>query len=659
MLSLWNHQESAQYSGDLGQRVYTSRLLGREPALVLHGGGNTSVKIREANLFGEEEEILMIKGSGRDLATIDALGFSPCRMAPLLRLAQLPALPDTQMARELRCSMTDPSAPAPSVEAILHAIIPHKFVDHTHADALIAVMNTPDGAARVREIYGERVVVLPYVMPGFQLARLCAERFPKEAGAQTMGIVLLQHGLFTFAETAREAYERMIELVTLAEEYLDRHGAGNLAAVETGQSASTVEQRGEIARLRRDLSQVAGRPMILISHPGEKDAAFSRRDDIATLSQQGPATPDHVVRTKRVPMLGRDLDAFRTAYEQYFHAHAARAGRELRILDAAPRVVLDPDLGLLTAGPNAKEGAIAGDIYRHTVDIILRATALGGWRALPASDLFDVEYWDLEQAKLRSTAATPMFAGEIALVTGAASGIGKACVESLRRRGAAVVGLDLNPAIVEMHRGPDYAGFVCDLTEESHVARAMESAVKAFGGLDMLVLNAGIFPKATPLSALSTAAWRQVMQINLDANLALLREAHPLLKLAPNGGRVVVIGSKNMPAPGPGVAAYSASKAALQQLARVAALEWGADKIRINTIHPNAVFDTGLWTEEVLAARARSYGVSVEEYKTKNILGVEVRSQDVAELAAEMCGPVFAKTTGAQVPVDGGTDRVI
>jgi rhamnose utilization protein RhaD (predicted bifunctional aldolase and dehydrogenase)/NAD(P)-dependent dehydrogenase (short-subunit alcohol dehydrogenase family) len=634
-------------------------LLGREPALALHGGGNTSVKSRQTNLFGEEEEILWIKGSGRDLATIDASGFSPCRLAPLRRLAQLPALPDTLMARELKASMTDPAAPAPSVEAILHAILPHQFVNHTHADALIAVMNTPDGATRVREIYGDRVVILPYLMPGFPLARLCAERFPQEAGAQTVGMVLLQHGLFTFAETAREAYERTIELVTLAEEYLDRRGAGKIGVPAGGPVASKREQRAEIARLRRDLSRVAGKPMILMSHPGEKYSAWARREDIATLSQQGPATPDHVIRTKRVPLLGRDVEGFRAAYEQYFQAQAARAGRELRMLDAAPRVILDPELGLLTAGPNAQEAAIAGDIYRRTVDMILQATALGGWRALPAGDLFDVEYWDLEQAKLTSAAAPPMFSGEIALVTGAASGIGKACVDSLLQRGAAVVGLDQNPAIVDLHRRPDYAGFVGDLTDERHVAQAMESAVKAFGGLDLLILNAGIFPKATALSALSTAAWRQVMQINLDANLTLLREAYPLLRLAPNGGRVVIIGSKNVPAPGPGVAAYSASKAALQQLARVAALEWGADKIRINTIHPNGVFDTGLWTEEVLTARARSYGVSVEEYKTKNVLGVEVRSQDVAELAAEMCGPVFAKTTGAQVPVDGGNERVI
>jgi len=656
MTSLWNDEEAAQCSGDLAQRIYSSRLLGREPALVLHGGGNTSVKVRETNVFGEDDDILHIKGSGRDLETIDATGFSPCRMAHLLRLAQLPALSDSDMARELKCSMTDPSAPAPSVESILHASIPHKFVDHTHADALIAIMNTPDGAERVRELYGDRVMILPYVMPGFKLARLCAETFPKEATAQTVGIVLMQHGLFTFGESARSAYERMIELVTLAEDYLDRRGAWKIAV---SSAPPPPDQRDDIAGLRRDLSSVAGKPMILMTHAAEKCAAFARRDDLATISQQGPATPDHVLRTKRLPMIGRDLDGYRIAYEEYFRAHASTVRGELQMLDAAPRVILDSSLGMITAGPTAKDAVIAGDVYRHTIEIILRATALAGYRALSADDLFDVEYWDLEQAKVRSAAAPRVFAGEIALVTGAASGIGKACVDSLLRRGAAVAGLDISPAITEMHKRPDYAGFVCDLTDESQIRRALESTVRAFGGLDMLVLNAGIFPKATSLASLTSSAWREVMQINLDANLAIMREAYPLLKLAPKGGRIVVIGSKNVPAPGPGVAAYSASKAALNQLARVAALEWGADGIRINTIHPNAVFDTALWTEEVLTARARSYGVTVEEYKTKNVLGVEVRSQDVAELAAEMCGPLFAKTTAAQVPVDGGNERVI
>ncbi|MFM2082100.1 MAG: hypothetical protein RL380_791, partial [Verrucomicrobiota bacterium] len=329
------------------------------------------------------------------------------------------------------------------------------------------------------------------------------------------------------------------------------------------------------------------------------------------------------------------------------------------MLDAAPRVALDAELGVVSIGRTAKDAAIVRDIWRHTVEIISRATLLGGWRALPPQDVFDVEYWDLEQAKLKSGGASPMFAGEVALVTGAASGIGKACVESLLKRGAAVVGLDVNPAVTTLHPRADYAGFTCDLTDEKQILSALENAVRAFGGMDMVVLNAGIFPKAKNIADLDSETWRRVLALNLDANLVLLREVHPLLKLAPGGGRVVVIGSKNVPAPGPGAAAYSASKAAVNQLARVAALEWGADGIRINSLHPNGVFDTGLWTDEVLASRAESYGVSVAEYKTKNILKVEVRSRDVAELAAEMCGPLFAKTTAAQVPVDGGNERVI
>jgi NAD(P)-dependent dehydrogenase (short-subunit alcohol dehydrogenase family) len=250
-----------------------------------------------------------------------------------------------------------------------------------------------------------------------------------------------------------------------------------------------------------------------------------------------------------------------------------------------------------------------------------------------------------------------MFAGEIACVTGAASGIGKECVEALRKRGAAVVGLDVDAGVIRNEA--DYLGLRCDITLEEAIREALEQAVRAFGGLDMLILNAGIFPAGTPIESLESAEWRRVFSVNVDANLTLMRECYPLLKLAPRGGRVVVIGSKNVAAPGPGAVAYSASKAALTQLARVAALEWGAAGIRVNTLHPNAVFDTAIWTEEVLKARAASYGISVEEYKRNNVLQTEVRSSDVGELAAELCGPLFAKTTGAQIPIDGGNERVI
>jgi len=468
--------------------------------------------------------------------------------------------------------------------------------------------------------------------------------------------VLLNHGIFSFGATAKESYERMIDLVGRAESYLQRHRAWDIESAATALPAPAAL---ELARLRKEIADVAGFPVLVSRHADPQTLAFVARSDLREISQQGPATPDHVIRTKRLPQLGRNVQDYAGAYRAYFAAHEPLAAERKTMLDPAPRVVLDPELGMCAVGRSAKDAAIVAEIYSHTMQIIARATALGGYAALPAAEIFAVEYWDLEQAKLRKSGKAPAFAGEVALVTGAASGIGKACVASLLSRGAAVVGLDLNPAIATLHDRPDFLGLVCDVADEAQLKSALSGAADAFGGLDMLVLNAGIFPGGRRIDALATDEWRKVMDVNLDASFVLMREAHPFLKLAPRGGRVVVIGSKNVPAPGPGAAAYSASKAALNQLARVAALEWGGDNIRINSLHPNAVFDTGIWTDEVLASRAKHYGLSVEAYKKNNILRTEVTSRDVAELAAEMCGSLFSKTTGAQVPVDGGNDRVI
>ncbi|MCR4300805.1 MAG: bifunctional aldolase/short-chain dehydrogenase [Sulfuricaulis sp.] len=657
MNSLWSDSKAGEFPGDLGQRIYTSRLLGREKSLVLHGGGNTSVKIIEKNLLGEDETRLYVKGSGWDLEHIEAAGFSPVRIDHLLKLAKLKQLSDPQMVNELRTHMTQASAPTPSVEAILHAILPYQYVDHTHADAIITITNTADGLTRIREIYGDNVVIVPYVMPGFDLARRCAEQFAADARKNTIGMVLLNHGIFSFGRTAQESYERMIDLVTWAENYLAKNKAWVLP--ESSEKLEAKPRRRELAALRHELSRVSGFPLILAAHDDPASLAFARRDDVGTISQQGPATPDHVIRTKKIPMIGRDVPAYAKAYEKYFDEHAPKSKEPKAMLDPAPRVILDREFGVATAGRSAQDAAIVFDIYAHTMEIIQRATALGGYKALPAKDIFDVEYWDLEQAKLKGGGSPPVFAGEIALVTGAASGIGKACVESLLARGAAVVGVDIKPSITSLYSRSDYLGLVCDVTDEKQLSEALEKTARTFGGLDMLILNAGIFPPGRRIDALATAEWDKVMRLNLDANLMLMREAHPLLKLAPHGGRVVVIGSKNVPAPGPGAAAYSTSKAALNQLARVAALEWGVDNIRINSLHPNAVFDTGIWTEQVLAARAKHYGMTVEQYKKNNVLKTNVTSRDVAELAAELCGPLFAKTTAAQVPVDGGNERVI
>jgi rhamnose utilization protein RhaD (predicted bifunctional aldolase and dehydrogenase)/NAD(P)-dependent dehydrogenase (short-subunit alcohol dehydrogenase family) len=659
MKSLWSDAEAAQLTGPLGPRVYTSRLLGRDRSLVLHGGGNTSVKLREKNLFGEEEDVLYVKGSGWDLETIEPAGFTPVALAYVRKLAGLAQLPDPQMVNELNTHMLRAGAPSPSVETILHAILPHKYVDHTHADAVLSVSNSPDGDKRIREIYGDRVVVIPYIMAGFDLAAYCAREFPRQAGRNTVGMVLLSHGIFSFGPDARASYELMIELVSMAEEYLAMKKAWQVAFPSVRSGGGAAFKREDVAKLRRAISDQAGFPVVVRVNNSDKFRGFAQRPDVEELSQQGPATPDHVIRTKPFPMLGRDVAGYAARYRAYFERFSARAKENKTMLDAAPRMALDPELGFVAAGRTAKDAAIVEELYDHTIDVILRAEALGGWRALDPQHTFDIEYWDLEQAKLRKAGAAPAFAGEVAVVTGAASGIGKASVESFLRRGAAVVGLDRNPAIEGLWKRPDFLGVICDLTQKHSVEDALDKAARRFGGVDMLLLNAGIFPSSELIQDIAAESWRAAMSVNVEANLLVMQACHPLLRLAPRGGRVVVIGSKNVPAPGPGAAAYSASKAALNQLARVAALEWAKDGIRINSLHPNAVYDTALWTDEVLASRAKAYNLTVEQYKKNNLLKTEVASRDVAELAAEMCGPLFAKTTAAQVPVDGGNERVV
>jgi NAD(P)-dependent dehydrogenase (short-subunit alcohol dehydrogenase family) len=449
----------------------------------------------------------------------------------------------------------------------------------------------------------------------------------------------------------------MINLVSLAEKYLINQNAWEVKKPLANINSKSM--RNEVAQVRQSISTVIGSPVLLNLTNSKRGIDFSNQGDVVDIATRGPVTPDHVIRTKRIPMIGRDVEQYVKEYVSYFNTYEPNAKERKSILDAAPRVILDQDFGLCAVGKNMSEIGIISDLYEHTMQCILKAENLGGWQALPASDIFDLEYWDLEQAKLKKSGSMPEFQGEVVLITGAASGIGKACVESFLARGCAVVGIDLDVSIENTSNSDNYLGLVCDVTDESALKNMLESSVRYFGGVDMMVLNAGIFPGGKTVAELATDEWRRVFSVNLDANLILLREVYPLLKLAPNKGRVVIIGSKNVPAPGPGAASYSASKAALNQLMRVLAMEWGNDGIRLNTLHPNAVFDTGIWTDEVLEARAKYYKLSVNEYKTNNVLKVEVNSVDVAELAAEMCGSLFAKTTGAQVPVDGGNDRVI
>lgn len=658
MKSLWNEKEAEAFKGDSVQmRVYTSRLLGRDPDLVLHGGGNTSVKVMEKNLFGEEEELLYVKGSGWDLGVIESAGFAPVKLEVLKKMGALDRLTDTDMVRWQKAAMTNPGAPGPSVEAILHALIPFRYVDHTHADAVVTLTNTNGGEERIRELYGDRVLIIPYVMPGFVLAKKVFELAQGIDWKALDGMILMNHGVFTFADDARESYEKMIQLVAEAENFLKEKGAFD--APKTALNAAVLPLE-KVAEIRQQVSRQMGKAMIAELDTSQEAAGFAELPNVADIVTRGPLTPDHVIRTKRIPVIiGEDtakaIDNYSATYIEYFQRNTSG---KLTCLDTAPRWAVLPKLGTLAFGRNVKEAGIIRDISQHTVRSIQRAEALGGWKALPENDIFDVEYWELEQAKLKKGGTEPMLNGKIALVTGAASGIGKACVERLVAHGAAVTALDINPAITEMFPQNQVLGMICDVTDKNSITEAVSATIHRFGGLDILICNAGIFPPSKKVEAMDDNTWNQSLEINLTANQRLMTLSAPYLTKGIDPA-IVIIGSKNVPAPGPGAGAYSVAKAGLTQLARVVALELGPYGVRVNTVHPNAVFDTAIWTPEVLESRAKHYNLTVEEYKKNNILKVEITSADIGEMACAMAGPLFSKTTGAQVPMDGGIDRII
>lgn len=657
MKNRWDVEVAAKITNPVSLRAYSSRLLGADPNLVLHGGGNTSVKGGATDVFGEFRRALFVKGSGWDLKSIEEAGFPATDLDYLLRLGQLSTLSDSEMMKQLRLSLLDPSGPTPSVEAILHALIPHTFVDHTHADAVVTISNSPRGAEILQSIYGDEVLVLPYLMPGFVLAKQVAEATATIDWQGLRGIVLLNHGIFTFDEDAKASYDTMIELVSRAEDYL----SSSVPESAVAQTRRLPEMADAVclSELRRKAGNLLGQPCLIRLDSSEKSVGFACRHDCGELATSGPLTPDHTIHAKAFAAnFGDDLlaglDSFAADYRAYFDQFS---NLEHQCLDLMPRYGVWKNKGMLYFAANSKKLKVVQDITEHTIEAIQLAEGLGGWRALPREKLFEVEYWELEQAKLRTTAAGLPFQGRVAVVTGAGSGIGRACVERLLADGCVVVGLDVDKNFASSSTD-SFLALNCDVTDVGAVSSALLKAVSEFGGIDLVVSNAGSFPSSCFLEAMVDEDWEQSLNLNLSAHMRLLRACVPFLK---NGFEpsVAIIGSKNVPAPGPGAAAYSVAKAGLAQLARLAALELGEYGIRVNTVHPNGVFDTAIWSAEVLAQRAAHYGTSVEQYKANNVLQTEVTSKDVAAAVTQLLGGNFAKTTGAVLPVDGGNDRVI
>ena len=609
-------------------------------------------------MFGHEQELLYVKGSGWDLSSIEVAGFAPVSLDVLRKMASFEKLSDVDMVRMQRAAMTDPYAPNPSVEAVLHAIIPFRYVDHTHADAVVTITNTPGGEDTIKEIYGESLLLIPYVMPGFVLAKKVYEMTQGIDWSRYQGMVLNNHGVFTFDDDARRSYQKMIDIVTQAERYIDTR-----AVLEINTKPQVDIDLMTLARSRQQVAAARGRAVYARVDTSAEAFTFASLETVDSIACRGPLTPDHIIRTKQIPVIIDDeanpdsnpVESYSAAYQAYFDRNTTGAQQ---CLDRAPRWAVWKNQGLIAFGTTLSEADIIADISRHTIKAIQIAEQLGGWRALPEKDLFEVEYWELEQAKLASNKTSPEFQGKVALITGAASGIGRACVEALIAKGAAVAALDVNPAVEGLYQSERVLEIIGDVTRDVDLKHAVDLSVRRFGGLDILVSNAGVFTANEKIDVMQDTTWQTGLDMNLTSHQRLLKYSIPYLRHGIDPA-IVIIATKNVPAPGPGAAAYSAAKAGLTQLARIAALELGKDNIRVNTIHPNAVFDTGVWTDEILQGRAASYGMSVQEYKSNNVLQAEVSSNNVADMVCAMAGSTFAKTTGAQVPVDGGNERVI
>jgi rhamnose utilization protein RhaD (predicted bifunctional aldolase and dehydrogenase)/NAD(P)-dependent dehydrogenase (short-subunit alcohol dehydrogenase family) len=677
MQSLWSDADAERLveryaqqgvGRDLALRVYTSRLLGGEPKLVLHGGGNTSVKTVAKDLLDEEVEVLCVKGSGWDMAAIEPAGLPAVRLQPLRKLRQRAVLSDEEMVRVQRANLIDPGAPNPSVETLLHAFLPHKYIDHTHSTAVLSLTDQPDAAERCADLYGRRLGLVPYIMPGFQLAKKAAEIF--EADPAVEGLVLLKHGIFTFGETAQEAYERMIAAVSLAEERLTRRRTTVFAAASL---PAAVAGAAEVAPILRGICAIADpsgsgayKRFILEFRSNPAVLDYVNGAELHRYSQTGVATPDHTIRTKNYPLIvpapeSGKLDIFKTAareavdkfvaeYHAYFARHNARREVPKRELDPMPRVILVPGLGLFGLGRSAKDARIAADIAESTIETVTDAEAVGRFQSISEADLFDIEYWSLEQAKLGQTAEKPL-AGQIAVVTGGAGTIGFATARALSGAGAEVVLLDIRDAKAAAQRLGGAALWIeCDVADPAAVRRAFDRVAEHFGGVDIVVSNSGAAWQGR-IGEVADEVLRQSFELNFFAHQTVAQNAVHIMLAQGTGGCLLFNVSKQAVNPGPNFGPYGLPKAATLTLVRQYALDYGADGIRANAVNADRI-RSGLLTPELIAARARARGVSEEAYMAGNLLGREVTADDVAQ--AFLHHAVALKTTADVTTVDGG-----
>jgi rhamnose utilization protein RhaD (predicted bifunctional aldolase and dehydrogenase)/NAD(P)-dependent dehydrogenase (short-subunit alcohol dehydrogenase family) len=654
---------------DIALRTYTTRLLGGDPKLVLHGGGNTSVKTQVKDMLGSDVEVLCVKGSGWDMGNIEPQGLPAVRLAELRRLRALPKLSDEDMVNFQRINLLDSSAPNPSVEALLHAFLPHKFVDHTHSTAVLAITDRPDGEELVRKIYGKRVAIVPYNIPGFKLAKAVADVYDRNPDVE--GLILLRHGIFTFADDAKTAYERMIEFVTLAEEHLSqaRRPLKPIALPKHIASLAEVAPilRGAVALEKNEMAGTAKR-QILCFRTNPRILEYVNGADVTRYSQVGVVTPDHTIRTKNWPLVvpapdAHDLEGWKTQvraavaafvarYHDYFARNNAHAEPKKTELDPLPRVILVPGIGLFGVGATAKDAAIAADIAENAVEVISDVEATGTYASISEADMFDVEYWSLEQAKLGKSNER-VLSRQVCVVTGGGSGIGAATAKAMAAEGAEVAILDRDhdmavKAAKAIHKHA--LAIQCDVTDPDSVRHAFDKVVEAFGGVDIVVSNAGAAWQGN-IGTVDDEVLRKSFELNFFAHQSVAQNAVRIMRAQDTYGCLLFNTSKQAVNPGKDFGPYGLPKAATLFLVRQYALDHGKDGIRANAVNADRV-RTGLLTDEMVAARSKARGVSESAYMSGNLLGREVYASEVAEAFVYLAHA--EKTTAAVITVDGG-----
>jgi rhamnose utilization protein RhaD (predicted bifunctional aldolase and dehydrogenase)/NAD(P)-dependent dehydrogenase (short-subunit alcohol dehydrogenase family) len=654
------YRDDPRVTEDFALRVYTSRLIGQDPSLVLHGGGNTSVKTTCVDDTGNEVPVLCVKGSGWDLGSIEPAGLPAVRLESLGALRDRDTLCDEDMVNAQRTRLIDSSSPNPSVETLLHGFLPHKFIDHSHADAILALVDQPDAEAICKEVYGDRLAVVPYVMAGFTLAKLAADTYENDLNVE--GLLLLKHGLFTFGDTAKESYERHIRAVDAAERFAS--GKTRDARVERRDREPLAYEA--LAPILRGKLGAGDRRYLLTLRRGPAIDAFLGRTDLASVTQRGPATPDHVIRTKRLPLVldlrpemdgavvGAHIDerlaAYREDYVAYVDREANHKERRVTQLDPDPRIILVPGLGLIAAGASEKAARIAADVYEHTVGVIEAAEAVGRYEALPATDLFDMEYWSLEQAKLGKASPRPL-QGRVVYITGAARGIGAACARAFAAAGASLYLTDRDETPLREVAESIGASFeVVDVASEEKVRASIDHCVGTFGGLDGIVSNAGVAPQGA-IDSVSTEDLKRSFEVNFFSHQYLASSSVRVFRAQGIGGFLLFNASKAAFNPGKGLGAYAIPKAAIVALMKQYAIECGDIRVRSNAVNADRI-RTGLLDADDVERRAQARGLDADAYYRSNLLGREVTAEDVANAFVNLA--LAPSTTGCVVTVDGG-----